>query len=101
KTLLDDVLLVLLSHLRLAHLDQLDDPARIEIDHKTDPAAMLRQVLDCQTQSTRAGWSKREPVSAAREELFRESVAERFVVDAKVVNINTRLRHARAAAGFK
>src|SRR6185369_14812854 len=58
-------------------------------------------MLDRQTQTTRTGWSKRKPVSAAREELFGQSVAERFVVDAEVVDINTRLRHARAAAGLK
>src|SRR6185369_17111286 len=75
--------------------------ARIEIDEETDPATMLRQMLDRQTQTTRTGWSKRKPVSAAREEFFGQRVAERFVVDTKVVNIDTRLRHARAAAGFK
>src|SRR6185436_3755305 len=59
KTLLDDVLLVLLGHLRLAHLDQLNDPAWIEIDEETDPATMLREMFDCQTQTTRTSWSKR------------------------------------------
>ncbi len=58
QPLLDDVLLVLLGHLRLAHLQQLDHPTRIEIDHETDPAAMLSQVLDRETQPTWTSWSK-------------------------------------------
>src|SRR6185437_16177988 len=57
--------------------------------------------LDRQSQTTRTSWTKRQPVSAAREELFRQRVAERFVIDAKVVDIDTRLRHARAATRFK
>src|SRR6185503_3482305 len=57
QALLDDVLLVLLGHLRLAHLEQLDNPARIKIDHETDAAAMLSQVFDCETQTTWTSWS--------------------------------------------
>src|ERR1044072_4989251 len=58
-------------------------------------------MLDRKTQTTRTGWAKRKPVSAAWKKFFGQRVAECFVVDTKVVNINTRLRHARAAAGLK
>src|ERR1700752_3927710 len=58
ETLIDDVLLVLFSHLRLAHLDQFYDPAWIEVHHEADAAAMLGQVFDRETQATRACWSK-------------------------------------------
>src|SRR6185436_1050356 len=79
----------------------LDDPAWIEIDHETDPAPMLGEMFDGQTQATWASWSKREPLSGAWEEFFGQRVAECFVVDAKVLDINARLRHTRAAARFK
>src|SRR5215213_267746 len=62
---------------------------------------MLREMFDCQTQTTRRGWPKRQPVSATWKEFSGQCVTERFVVDAKVVDIDARLRHARAAACFK
>src|SRR4029079_14262485 len=99
--LFDDVLLVLLGHLRLAHLQQLNDPARIEVDHQTDPAATFREMLDRETQATWSSWTKRKPIGSFRKELFRQRVAKRFVVEAEVFDIYARLRHARAAAGFK
>ena len=43
--LIDDVLLVALHRVHAPHLEQLDDPARIQIHHEADPTAMLRQVL--------------------------------------------------------
>src|ERR1051326_5018408 len=101
EALLHNVLLVLLGHLWLAHLEQLDDPARIEIDHETDTATMLRQVLDRETQPTWTSWPERQPVRTFRKELFRQRVAKRFVVETEVFDIDTRLRHTRAAAGLE
>src|SRR6478672_11247579 len=62
---------------------------------------MLREMLDCQAQTTWPGWTKRQPIRTMREKLFRQRVAERLVIDAEVVDVDARLRHARAAAGFK
>ena len=42
QRLIDDVTLVGLHLIHLPVLDQLDHPARIEIDHEADAAAMLR-----------------------------------------------------------
>ena len=55
--LFDDMLLVLFGHLDLVHLDELDDPARIKINHETDSAAILRQMFDGEPQATWPGWS--------------------------------------------
>src|SRR4029079_17951867 len=51
--LLDHVILVGLQMLAPALLDQLDDPSRVEIDAKADAAAILRQMLDGETQPAR------------------------------------------------
>jgi len=50
QALFDHVLLVLFSHLGLPHLEQLDHPTRIEIDHEADAAAKLSQMLNSQPQ---------------------------------------------------
>ena len=51
--LVDHVLLVrsIIGH--LAHLDELDDPARVEVHHEADAAAVLREVLDGEAQPAR------------------------------------------------
>src|SRR2546423_8316207 len=95
------MLLVLFSHLCLAHFDQLNHPTRIEIDHKTNTATILSQVFYGQAQTTRTGWTQRQPIGGMRKKLFGQGSAERFVVDAKVVDTNPRLRHTSAASGFE
>ena len=57
-----DVLLVGLDLLHLPHLDQLDDPARIEVDHEADAAAVLGQVLDREAQPARPARADHQPV---------------------------------------
>ena len=49
--LVDAVLLVRFQVLHPALLDQLDDPARIQVDAEADAAAILRQVFHRQPQS--------------------------------------------------
>src|ERR1700693_2422126 len=51
EPLFDDVQLVGLGLVEFAALEELDDPARIEIGHETDAAAVLRQMLDSQTEA--------------------------------------------------
>ena len=64
QRLVDAVLLVRFEVLHPALLDELDDPARIEIDAEADAAAMLGQVLDRQPQPPRAGRAEHQPVRA-------------------------------------
>ena len=101
QRLVDDVALVELHHLHLAHLDQLDHPARIEIDHEADAAAMLREMFDGEPQPARAARADHQPVSALRKLVVRQRLAEQLVVDAEVVDVDARLRHAGAAAGLE
>ena len=56
--LVDHVILVRLQMLAPAFLDQLDDPARIEIDAEADAAAILREMLDGQAQPARTGGAR-------------------------------------------
>ena len=101
QRLIDDVALVGLHHLHLAPLDQLDHPARIEIDAKVDAAAMLGEMLDGEAKPT---WSARpdlEPVASFRKVLIGQVATEDLVVDAEIVDVDARLRDARAAAGFE
>jgi hypothetical protein len=85
----------------LAPLDQLDHPTRVEVDAKTDPAAMLAQVLDRQPQPARPRRSEHQPVGAARKILFGERLAEYLIVGAKVFDLKTALGHAGRPAGFE
>src|SRR5258705_9595993 len=59
QTLFDDVLLVLLGHRRLPHFQQLDNPPRIEIHHKTNAAPILSQMFYGKAQTPGTSWSKR------------------------------------------
>ena len=52
--LVDAVVLVGLEVLRPPFLDQLDYPPRVQVYAETDATAILRQVLDGQTQTARA-----------------------------------------------
>src|SRR6266568_1449000 len=93
QALLNDVLLVLFGHLCLALLDELYDPTRIQIHHKANAAPILGQVFDSQTQTPRPGWPKRQPISARRKKLVGQVGAEGFVVEAKVLDVDSGLRH--------
>ena len=101
QSLIDHMLLVLFSHLCLAHFDQLNDPARIEINHETNTATILGQVFYGQAQTARTGWTQRQPVGAMRKKLFGQGIAERFIINAKIVDADPRLRHTSAAPSFE
>ena len=62
---------------------------------------MLRQVLDGEAQPARTGRAEHQPVGALRETLVRQRLAEHLVVDAEVVDVDARLRHAGGAAGLE
>ena len=99
--LLDDVFLVGFQVLHPAFLDELDDPAWIEIDTETDAAAVLAQVLHCQSQAPRTGWAEHEPVGAFGEILVRQRLAEKLVVDAKIIRDHAAFRNARRTTGLE
>ena len=63
QRLVDDVALVRLHLIHLARLDELDDPARVEVHAEADAAAMLGQMFDGQPQAARAGGADHEPVA--------------------------------------
>jgi hypothetical protein len=69
--LVDDVLLVGLEVLHPAVLDELDDPARIEIDAEANATAELAKMFDGQAQAARSGRSEHQPVAALGEVLVR------------------------------
>ena len=62
---------------------------------------MLREMLDREAQPARPARPDVQPVGSLREELVGQRVAEVLVVDAEVVDVDARLRHAGAAAGFE
>ena len=101
QRLIDHVALVRLHLIHLARLQQLDDPARIEVDAERDAAAMLRQVLDRQPQPARTGGADHQPVAALGKVLVGQRVAEHLVVDPEVVDVDARLRHAGRSAGLE
>ena len=96
ERLVDDVLLVRL-HLSISPpLDELDHPARVEVEHEADAAAMLGEVLDGEAQAARAASGR--PAASRRpcgKYVVGQRVAEHLVVDAEVVDVDARLRHAR------
>src|SRR5262249_57178281 len=68
---------------------------------KTNTAAVLTQVLDRQPQPARPRRPEHQPVGAQRKILFGESLAEHFVVNAKVFDLQAALRNAGRPAGFE
>ncbi len=86
--LVDDVVLVGVQVVGPALLDELDHPARIEIDAEADAAPVLRQVLHGEPQTPGAARPEHQPVGAAREVLVGQGVAEHLVVDAEVVDVD-------------
>ena len=101
ERLVDHVVLVGLEVLHPALLDQLDHPARVEVDAEADAATVLAQVLYGQAQPARARGAEHQPVGARREVLVRQVGAEQFVVGAEVVQGHPALRDARGAAGLE
>ena len=95
------MLLVGLQVLHPALLDQLDHPARVEVDAEADAAAILAQVLDRQAEPARPRRPEHQPVAAAREMPVGQGVAEHLVVDAEVVADDPALGDARGAAGLE
>src|SRR5262249_29474328 len=99
--LLDYVGFVLIQSFGLTPLDQLDHPARIKVDAKANAAAILAKVFDSKTQPARPRWSKHQPVSTPRKIFIRQRVAEHFIVDAKVFDLEPALGDAGRPSGFE
>src|SRR5262245_20819686 len=99
--LVDHVLLVGLEVLGPALVDQLDDPARVEVDAEADPAAVLREVLDRQAQPARPRRAEHQPVRTLGEVLRGERSGVEVVVGAEVDAGDAALRDAGGAAGLE
>jgi hypothetical protein len=99
--LIDDVIFVGLEVFAPSFFDQLDHPARIEIDTERDASAMLCQMLDGQPQAARAGRPEHQPVGALRKVFIGQRRAEDLVVGAEVVAVDARLRGPRRAPGLE
>ncbi len=101
QRLVDDVALVELHFLEGVALQELDHPARVQVHAETDSAAVLAEVLDGQSQAARAAGADRDPVGAFGKRVVWQRLAEVLVVDPEVVDVDARLGHTRAAAGFE
>jgi hypothetical protein len=101
QALLDHVLLVALGLIEFAQLEELDDPAWIEIHHEADAAAVLCQVLDGQPEAARTARADHQPVRSAREKLIRQRGAKGFVIGTEVVDTDARFGNAGRAARFE
>src|SRR5262245_39878588 len=99
--LINAVLLVSLEVFHPAFLNQFDDPTRIEVDTEADATAILSQVLDRQPQTSRAGWSKHQPVGALWKILLWKRIAKERIVGAEVVDGNPAFWDACGSAGFE
>ena len=99
--LIDAMLFVEIGFLNFAALEELDDPARVEIDAEGDAAAMLGEMLDGQAQPARAGGAEHEPVGSLGEGLVGERVAEILVIDAEIVDLKAALGDAGRTAGLE
>ena len=95
------MLLVEICFLNFAALDELDDPAGIEIDTEGDAAAVLGEVLDGQAQAARAAWAEHEPITSWGKCLILQGLGKVFVVDAEVFDLQAALGDAGGAAGFE
>ena len=101
ERLIDAMLLIRLELLHPAVFDELDDPAWIEIDAEADAAAMLRQVFHRKPQATRTRRAEHQPIRYPWKILLGQCVAEKRVVDAKVLDCDSAFRNAGGPAGFK
>src|SRR5262245_51802722 len=95
------MLLVRLEMFHPALIDQLDYPARVEVDAEADATAMLTEMLDGQAEAPWSGRPEHQPVRTLGKVLLWESLAEQLVIGAKVVGRHTTLRHAGSPARFE
>ena len=99
--LVDHVGLVGLQVIHPALPDQLDHPARVEIDAEADAAAMLREVLHREAQAARTARPEHQPVGPLREALVGQRVGEQLVVGPEVVDGDAALRYAGRPARLR
>src|SRR5947209_2138809 len=95
------MLLVAVGFVELAVFQQLDDPARVEIDTEANAAAELGEVLDGQPQSPRTGRPEHQPMAATWEMLVRQRLRHYLVIDPVVLDDDSRFRHTGRASGLK
>src|SRR4029079_13550538 len=84
-----------------ALLNQLDDPARIEIDAEADAASVLREVFDRKAKPARPARAEHEPVGPLRKLVVGERLAEELVVDSEILDVDARLGDARGSTGLE
>lgn len=99
--LVDDVIGIRLHAGDVTLLQELHDPARIEVHAEADAAAILREVFDRESQSAWAGGAEHQPVRAARKVFVRQRVAEILVVGPVVLDDHAALGNAGRAAGLE
>src|SRR6185369_6561948 len=79
--LIDDVVLVGLELIHPTLLNQLDHPARIEINREADAGTVLRQMLDREPETPRPARTEHQPVRSFWKLVLRQRLAEQLVVD--------------------
>src|SRR4029077_9183370 len=82
-------------------LDQLDHPARIEVDAKADPPSMLCQMFDRQPEPPGTARPEHQPVASLGKLVVGKRLAEHLVVDLPIVDLHTTFGNTRGTAGLK
>jgi hypothetical protein len=99
--LVDDMILVRLEMFSPALLNELHHPAGVEVDAETNPAAMLREMFDCEPQPARSARAEHQPIGSPGKLVVGKCLAEQLVVGSKILDVDARLRHAGGSAGLE
>ena len=100
-SLTDDMLHVGARLVELFIAQELLYPAWIEIDEVARAAAHVCQVLDCQTQPPRAGWTHHQPIMISREMVVADLLTELAVVDLVIVPPDSLFGNTRGSSGLE
>ena len=95
------MLLVRFQVLGPALVDELDHPARIEVDAEADASSVLGEVLDGQAQAPGTRRAEHQPVGPPGEVLLGKVVAEELVVGAEVVYRDAALGDSSCSTGLE
>jgi hypothetical protein len=101
KPLLYDVLLVGFGHIGSVRLDELYNPARVQVDKEAYTSPVLCEVFDREAQAAWACRTYGEPVCPFWKSIVGKRMAERLVIDSEILYVDPRFWHARAPARLK
>ena len=99
--LINAMFLVFFEVIHPALLDQLHDPTRIQVDTKADSLAVLGEMLDGKSQTSRPTRPEHQPVRTLGKIFVRKGIAEQLVIGPVILDYNATFRNSRRSAGFK